>query len=157
VPLPITTAWLMRQDQGRQVLGSALRTMRADAAKRRVLQTLAGAFPCIALILEFTRCNDYRPDWRESTEEYKSERYRLLLDKMAASLPHGWTVETVCLTIGIRGSYAESQWSASLSALGISPAGVSSLMATLVSLCLAELNELYSVRSTALWQRADAQ
>jgi ribonuclease HI len=283
VPPPITTAWLMRQDQGRQVLGAALRTMRTDAAKRRVLQTLAGAFPCNALlhrwklrasgscdlcacpaetqahiqcvcpalkrariaahhhlagtifdfissagqgwrvyreltlaglqglpvpehsmtdwyhmcdeltdgdletateaeralassirrkrpdgwaihwgrrkiqILEFTRCNDYRLDWRELTEEYKSERYRLLRDKMAASLPHGWTVETVCLTIGIRGSYAESQWSASLSALGISPAGVSSLMATLVSVCLAELNELYSVRSTALRLRADAQ
>jgi hypothetical protein len=108
-------------------------------------------------VLEFTRCNDYRLDWRELTEEYKSERYRLLRDKMAASLPHGWTVETVCLTIGIRGSYAESQWSASLSALGISPAGVSSLMATLVSVCLAELNELYSVRSTALRLRADAQ
>ncbi len=59
-------------------------------------------------------------------------------------------METVCLTIGIRGSYAESQRSASLSALGISLAGVSSLMATLVSVCLAELNELYSVSSTAL-------
>jgi hypothetical protein len=27
-------------------------------------------------------------DWREMIEEYKSERYRLLLDKMAVSLPH---------------------------------------------------------------------
>ena len=66
-------------------------------------------------------------------------------------------METVCLTIGICGSYAESQSSASLMALRISPAGVSSLMATLVSVCLTELNELYSVRSTALLQSADAQ
>jgi hypothetical protein len=77
---------------------------------------------------------------------------------MVASLPRGWTVETVCQTIGIHDSYAESQWSVSLMALGISPAcGVSSLMAILVSDCLTKLNELYSVSSTALWQRADAQ
>ena len=105
-------------------------------------------------------CNDYRLEalvLRDTTEEYKSERDSPLRDKMAASLPRGWTVETMCLTIGIRGSYAESQWSASLMALGISPAGVSSLMATLVSVCLTELNGLYSVRSTALLQRADTQ
>ena len=68
-------------------------------------------------------------------------------------------METVCLTIGIRGSYAESRWSTSLMALGISQAGVSSLMATpdSASVCLTELDELYSVRSTALLQRADAQ
>ncbi len=50
VPQPITTAWLMRQDQGRQVLGATLCTMRTNAAKRRVLQSLAGAFPCNALL-----------------------------------------------------------------------------------------------------------
>ena len=208
----ITTSWLMRQDQGRQVLGAALSTMRTDAAKRRVLQTLAGAFPgnallyrwkmrssgscdlcgalaetqahiqcvCVALkgarisahhnlagivfasitkagqgwtvyreltltglqglpvpaaamddwarmcdalmdcdletateaeralasgirrkrpdgwamhwgrhrvrILEFTRCNGYRQDWRETTEDYKTEQYQPLRDKMAAAL-----------------------------------------------------------------------
>ena len=279
----ITTSWLMRQDQGRQVLGAALRTMRADTAKRRVLQTLAGAFPgnallykwklrssgscdlccapaetqahiqcvCVALkgaristhhnladivfasiaktdqgwtvyreltltglqglpvpaaamadwsrmcdelmdcdleiateaelalasgirrkrpdgwavhwgrrrvrILEFTRCNDYRSDWRETTEEYKTTRYQPLRDKMAAGLPPAWSVETVCFTLGIRGSYAESRWAASLAALGVPPAGVAGLMATLVPRCLTELNELYKTRSTALRHRLDAQ
>ena len=49
----ITTSWLMRQDQGRQVLGASLRAMRTDAAKRRVLQTLAGAFPGKALLYKW--------------------------------------------------------------------------------------------------------
>jgi hypothetical protein len=39
----ITTSWLMRQEQDRQEFGASLRAMRTDAAKRRVLQTLAGA------------------------------------------------------------------------------------------------------------------
>ncbi len=47
---PITTTWMMRQGQGRQVLGAALRSMRTDAAKRRVLQTMAGMFPGNALL-----------------------------------------------------------------------------------------------------------
>ena len=76
---------------------------------------------------------------------------------MAAALPPEWTVEIVCFTIGIRGSYAENQWAASLTALGVPATGVSRLMATLVSGCLTELNELYSVRSTALRQRDNAQ
>ena len=49
----ITTSWLMRQDQGRQVLGASLRAMRTNAAKRRVLQTLAGAFPGNALLYKW--------------------------------------------------------------------------------------------------------
>ena len=70
------------------------------------------------MILEYTRCNDYRLDWRKTAAYYKSERYRPLRDKMADSLPHGWTV---CLTIRICGS--ESQWSASLLARGIQSNG----------------------------------
>jgi hypothetical protein len=108
-------------------------------------------------ILEFTRCNDYRSDWRETTEEYKTTRYQPLRDKMAAGLPPAWSVETVCFTLGIRGSYAESRWAASLAALGVPPAGVAGLMATLVPRCLTELNELYKTRSTALRHRLDAQ
>ena len=108
-------------------------------------------------ILEFTRCNDFRQDWREVTDEYKVERYQPLRDKMAAALPPEWTVETVCFTLGIRGSYAESRWAASLAALGVPPAGVVDLMATLVPRCLTELNELYSTGSTALRLRSDAQ
>ncbi len=43
-PVAITTAWMLRQDQGRQVLDRTLRGMKTNAFKRWVLQTLAGAF-----------------------------------------------------------------------------------------------------------------
>ena len=280
--VPITTAWLLRQGQGRRVLGQALKAMKTNAAKRRVLQTIAGTFPGNALlcrwklrptatcdlcacpaetqahiqcvcpglkgariaahhtlagmvfdavrdarrgwvvhreltvvglqglpapqdamadwnrmcdelteqdletgteaqlalasgirrkrpdgwavhwgrrlirILEFTRCNDYRSDWRETTEEYKTDRYQPLRDKMAGALPRGWSVEIVNFTLGIRGSYAETRWTAALTALGVSEAGVAHLMAALVTQCLTELNELYSTRAAALRQRSDA-
>ena len=279
---PITTTWMMRQDQGRQVLGAALRSIRTDAAKRRVLQTMAGMFPgnallyrwklrpagscdlcgapaetqahiqcvCTALkgarisahhnlagmvfesiskagngwavyreltlvglmglpvpeaamaawyrmcdeltdgdletateaerelasgirrkrpdgwavhwgrrmirIMEFTRCNDYRPDWRETTETYKTARYQGLRDKVKAALPPEWSVEIVCFTLGIRGSYAESRWAASLAALGVTASGVTRLMTELVPTCLTELNAIYLTRSAALRQRANA-
>ena len=281
-PVPITTAWLLRQDQGRQVLGKTLHGMKTDSSKRRVLQTLAGAFPgnallcrwklratatcdlcacpaetqahiqcvCTALkgariaahhtlagmvfdvvrdsgggwdvhreltvadmlgipvpegamadwyrmcdtltdqdlttetsadlalasgirrkrpdaiavhwgrrmvrILEFSRVNDYRPDWRETTEQYKTCRYQPLRDKMTEALPRGWSVEQINLTIGIRGSFAEAQWTAALASLGVSATGATHLMASLVAQCLTELNELYSTRAAALQQRADA-
>ncbi len=99
-------------------------------------------------MLEFTRANDYLPDWHETIEDYKTERYRPLRIKMAAGLPPTWSVETVCFTLGIRGSYAE--------ALDVSPAGVVYLMTSLVPLCLTELDGLYKTRSTALRQRLDA-
>ncbi len=51
------------------------------------------------LVLEFTRANDYQQDWHEMTEDYKTERYRPLRDKMAAGLPPPWSVETVCFTL----------------------------------------------------------
>jgi hypothetical protein len=104
-------------------------------------------------VLEFTRANDYRPDWHETTEGYKTERCRPLRDKMAAGLPPPRSVERVCLTLGIWGSYAEAQWATSLAALDVSPAGVVDLMTTLVPLCLTELDGLYKTRSTSLWQR----
>jgi ribonuclease HI len=214
-PVTLTTAWLLRQDQGRQVLGRALSTLKTNSMTRRVLQTIAGTFPgnallcrwkqrataacdlcacpaetqahiqcvCPALkgariaahhtlagmvfnairaagggwdvhreltvaglqgipvpedamqdwyrmfdyltdgdlmtdtaaelslasgirrkrpdgwavhwnrrmirILEFTRCNDSRPDWRETTEQYKTGRYQPLRDRMTELLPPG--------------------------------------------------------------------
>ena len=282
-PVAITTAWLLRQDQGRQVLGETLKKLKTDSSKRRVLQTIAGAFPgnallcrwklrstatcdlcscpaetqahiqcaCPALkgariaahhtlagmifdtvreagggwdihreltvaglqgipvpqaamgdwyrmcdelaeqdlmtdteadlplassirrkrpdgwavhwgqhmirILEFTRCNDYRQDWRETTEQYKTRRYQPLRDRMAELLPRGWSVEIVNFTLGIRGSFAETCWTEALTGLGVSEAEVAHLMAALVAQCLTELNELYSTRATALRQGADAQ
>jgi hypothetical protein len=64
---------------------------------------------------------------------------------MAAGLPPPWSVETVCFTLGIRGSYAEAQWATSLAALDVSQAGVVDLMTTLVPLCLIELDGLYKI------------
>ncbi len=60
-------------------------------------------------VLEFTRANDYRLDWHETTEDYKTERYPPLRDKMAVGLPPPGSVETICVTLGIWGSYAEAQ------------------------------------------------
>ena len=37
-PVPITTAWMLRQDQGRQVLCKVLRGRRTDSSKQHVLQ-----------------------------------------------------------------------------------------------------------------------
>jgi ribonuclease HI len=282
-PVAITTAWLLRQDQGRQVLGKTLKQLKIDSFKRRVLQTIAGVFPgnallcrwklrntatcdlcscpaetqahiqcvCPALkgariaahhtlagmifntvreagggwdvhreltvaglhgipvpqaamgdwyrmcdelveqdimtdtgadlnlssgirrkrpdgwavhwgrrllrILEFTRCNDYRQDWRETTEQYKTGRYQPLRDRMTELLPRGWSVEVVNFTLGIRGSFAETCWTAALTGLGVSEAEVAHLMAALVAQCLAELNELYSTRAAALRLRTDAR
>ncbi len=68
-------------------LASGIRRKRPDGwAGRRMLR-----------ILEFTRCNDYRQDWRETTERYKTRRYQPLRDKMAELLPRGWSVEVVKL------------------------------------------------------------
>ncbi len=107
-------------------------------------------------MLEFTRANDYRPDWHEMTEDYKTERYRPLRDKIAAGLRPPWSGDTICFTLGISGSYAEAQWATSLAALDVSQAGVVDLMTTLVPLCLTELDRLYKTSSTALMQRLDA-
>jgi hypothetical protein len=108
-------------------------------------------------ILEFTRCNDYRSDWREETEAYKTARYQPLRDRMLAALPNGWSVEIINFTLGIRGSFAETQWTAALTVLGVPATRVTHLMTDLVTQCLTELNELYSTRAAALRQRADAQ
>ncbi len=107
-------------------------------------------------ILEFTRCNDSLPDWRETTEKYKTWRYQPLRDRMTELIPPGWSVEVVNFTVGIRGSFAETSWRAALTSLGVSEGGVTRLMAELVTQCLPELNELYSTRATALRLRVDA-
>jgi len=46
----ITAQWLLRPEQGRTHLGSAMARMRNGAQKRRLLQTVAGVFPCRALL-----------------------------------------------------------------------------------------------------------
>jgi hypothetical protein len=123
----ITDSYLETVTDAEQALASGIRRKRPDAwavhwGRRRVR------------VLEFTRANDYLQDWHVTTEDYKTERYRPLRDKMAAGLQPPWSVKTVCFTLGIRGSYAEAQWATSLAALDVSPAGVVDLMTTLVPL-----------------------
>jgi hypothetical protein len=89
-------------------------------------------------------------------ESYKTSRYQPLRDRMTEMLPRGWSVEIVNFTLGIRGSFAETRWTAALMALGVSAAGVVQLMEALVGQCRTELNVLYSTRAAALRQKADA-
>jgi hypothetical protein len=111
-------------------------------------------------IMEFTWCNDYRSDWQETTETYKTARHQGLRDEIKAAIPPEckWSVEIVCFTLGIRGSYAESRWAASesLAALGVTASWVTRLMMELVPTCLDELNAIYLTRTAALRQRANA-
>ncbi len=44
---------------------------------------------------------------REVFIQSTTARYKGLRDKMKAALPPEWSVEIVCFTLGIRGSYAE--------------------------------------------------
>ncbi len=53
-------------------------------------------------------------------------------DKMARELQRDGSVEIVCFTIGIRGSYAETRWTAALMALGDSETGAAHFMEALV-------------------------
>jgi hypothetical protein len=103
------------------------------------------------------RILEFRPYWREETEAYKTARYQPLRDRMLASLPNGWSVEIINFILGIWCSFAETQWTAALLALGVPATRVTHLMTDLVAQCLTELNELYSTRAAALRQRADAQ
>ena len=62
--LPVETA-----TDAERALASGIRRKRPDGwavhwGRRRVR------------VLEFTRANDYRPDWHETTEDYKTERYQ---------------------------------------------------------------------------------
>jgi hypothetical protein len=59
-------------------------------------------------IIGFTRCNDFRLDWRKTTEQYKSVRDQPLRDKMTELLPPSWSVEIVNFTVGISDSLAET-------------------------------------------------
>ena len=140
----ITDSDLETATDAERALASGIRRKRPDGwavhwGRRRVR------------VREFTCVYDYRPDWHETTGDYKTERYRPLRDNMAAGLTPAWSVETVCFTLGFLGSYADAQWATSLAALDVSPAGVVDLMTTLVPLCLtaSELDGLYKTRSTA--------
>ncbi len=48
--LPLTAAWMLRPNQGRDTLGKVLGGMNISTAKKQVLQSIAGAFPCNAVL-----------------------------------------------------------------------------------------------------------
>ena len=48
--LPLTASWLLRPNQGRSTLGKVLGEMKISTAKKQVLQSIAGAFPCNAVL-----------------------------------------------------------------------------------------------------------
>ena len=72
------------------------------------------------LLLELTRAYDWRQDWYEATDAFKTQRYKQLQERMLGLLPRGWVVETIPLTIGIRGSLHEPTWRRTLDRLGCS-------------------------------------
>ena len=275
----LTDRWLLRQDQGRRYLGQALADMRPGAKRRRVMQTVAGVFPCRALLhrwgkapspqcpichsapetvghiqcfcpglknariaahhtiakrilqmlqthsvgswqfhhelaigslraidvpldmhdpwqrmldemdemdvdddqtgdddlplvqnlerlrpdmvaiswskrrvllLELTRAQDWKLDWSTTTDAAKIQRYRRLQQRMQDLLPQGWVVETVPLTVGIRGSFHELDWRATLNRFGIGTDTQNSFFQDLTRQALEELDRMYGVRSEAL-------
>ena len=48
--LPLTASWMLQPDQGLCTLGQVLKTMKIGLAKKQLLQSIAGAFPCNALL-----------------------------------------------------------------------------------------------------------
>jgi hypothetical protein len=48
--LPLTASWLLRPNQGRSTLGKVLGEIKISTAKKPVLQSIAGAFPCTAVL-----------------------------------------------------------------------------------------------------------
>ena len=282
--LTLTDKWLLRQDQGREYLGQVLADMRCGAQKRRLLQTIAGMFPCRALLhrwgkapspqcllcggesetvahvqcwcpalreariaahhaiaariltmlkthsigrwqfhaelavgslraidvpldmydawnnmvdaleemapdddmadverpqvlarlrpdafaiswskrqillLELTRAHDWKQNWAETTDAFKTQRYERLQVQMQGLLPGGWVVETVPLTIGIRGSICKPTWARILDRLGINTISTQEhFLRDLTRQALEELDRMYGVRGEALRRLNDGQ
>ena len=105
------------------------------------------------LILEFTRAFDSRADWHILVDQHKTERYTSLRNRLQVCLGSGWSVEIMPFSLGIRGSYAEGPWTAALSRFGLHGSKAADLLTELVSRCLDELNELFSVRTAAILSR----
>ena len=62
-------------------------------------------------------------------------------------------MEIMPFSLGISGLYAERQWTAALSRFGLQGSKAANLLTKLVSRCLDELNELFSVRAAAILAR----
>ena len=103
------------------------------------------------LMLELTRAHDWRQDWFEITDAAKTLRYKRLQERMLNLLPQGWKVETVPLTVGIRGSIHEPSWLRILDRFGISARkDQEQFLLELTRQVLEELDRMYGVRSEAL-------
>lgn len=103
------------------------------------------------LLLELTRAHDWRQDWFETTDAAKTQRYKRLQERMLNLLPRGWTVETVPLTVGIRGSIHEPSWLKILDRFGICMrADQEQILQDLTRQALEELDRMFGVRSEAL-------
>ena len=76
-----------------------------------------------------------------------------LRNRLQACLGSGWSVESMPFSLGIRGSNAERPWTAALSRFGLQGSEAAELLTELVSRCLDELNELFSVRTAAILAR----
>lgn len=108
------------------------------------------------LLLELTRAQDWRPDWAITTDAFKTQRYARLQRQMQGLLPRGWMVETVPLTVGIRGSIHEPTWRRNLERVGINHKIQELFFQDLTRQALEELDRMYGVRSEALRQRTAA-
>ena len=77
---------------------------------------------------------------------------------MQGLLPTGWSVETVPLTVGIRGSLQVSTWVGLLERFGISTRATQvRFLGDLTWQVLEELDKLYGDRSAALQQTQHAR
>jgi len=83
-------------------------------------------------------------------DRVKTERYVPLRDKLSRCLPTGWTVDILPLSLGVRGSYSEQTWRAALERFGLTDTKAAELMLHLTAKCLAEADEIFTVRTAAL-------
>jgi hypothetical protein len=84
---------------------------------------------------------------------FKVQRYARLQTRMQALLPWEWVVETVPLTIGVRGSIHEPTWRRILDRFGIETRATQErFFYDLTRQALEELDRMYGVRSEALSQ-----
>ena len=98
-------------------------------------------------ILEFTRAYDSSSAALLRTSELKAGRYKRLLSKLQQHLPTTWKGSTQTFTMGIRGSFRESEWRQTLSDLGISPSSHHGIFKSVVSTTLTSLESMFAARS----------
>ena len=98
------------------------------------------------LSLEFTLAFDSRVDWHILVNQHKTERYTSLRNRLQ-----------VCLLSGSRraseGHSQRDRGPLALSRFGLHGSKAADLLTELVSRCLDELNELFSVRTAAILSR----